>query len=284
MGLTKKQIDMLIPGMGEAANEPYRRRQQFDIQRAEADARLAQLIKGQELEQEALDQNFIKANEDAQKAGLKPGKYSVRAGVNFREFNPENDSFASQLGRELRGANITGFDITDPQSVIPSRKDAEEVKQVSQVVKQAQGELPGVRQSLQGSGKLDRFGAMSLGPLTIGTEKGRDLEQRKAALLSYAQRLANTGVMQPGELPTLTKRVGEVTGIASMFRDPEDIARQLDALEADLINKAKSTAISRGYTPKKGYLDSSPQTGAASNLNSLSDQELLDMASKLGIK
>lgn len=66
-GLSQKQLDRFISP--EAAMAPYARKQQSDIQKADADARLAQLIKGQELEREAVAQDMEYAQQMRDKYG-----------------------------------------------------------------------------------------------------------------------------------------------------------------------------------------------------------------------
>lgn len=227
------------------------------------DAKLAQLIKGDALKQEAIARHQKAADDAARAGGMKPGKYSQNVSEGGYAVNPENDPFASQLAKGIRAANITGFDITDP-SVLPSSKDAEEVKQAAAAVKQGQQYIPEVAKAVQGSNAMDRFGSMNIGPLRIGTEKGRDLEQRKSALLDYARSLSNTGVLQPGEIPMLEKRIGDMTGIGSMMRSPEDIKRQLAEFQEQLRQRADTHSRARGYTPRSGYLDSTvPRAPAA---------------------
>lgn len=273
--ISQEQLNKFISP--DAAMAPYERAQQDKTNKNSQDAALAQLIRGKEMDesgrvagdsrqaqmrQEAIDANVLRARNEAQRAGMQHGKYSVNAGEGSFSVNPENDPFAKQLAQGLRTANITGYDIADPVNVIPSAKDAEAVKKSSAIVKQAQGELPATRTALKQSGALDRFGSMNVGPLSVGSEAGRDLEQKKTSLLSYAQKLADTGVLQPGELPLLNKRVGELTGLGAMFRSPDDILKQLNSLETDLINKTKGDATARGYVPKAGYLDPSSESTA----------------------
>jgi len=69
MGLTRKQIDSLVPIYAQQASEPYKRTQETKMQQADADARLAQLIKGQQLEQEAAAQDLSNAQAMRQKYG-----------------------------------------------------------------------------------------------------------------------------------------------------------------------------------------------------------------------
>lgn len=273
--ISQEQLNKFISP--EAAMAPYERAQKDKQQRvtgeqamaqqqADADARLAQLIQGKGLDQEnevaKLDhqqaiaqQAFKDAQGYIEGQAQKGRKVSASFGPQGATITQsEMDPFAKQLGSALRTANITGFDIADPVNVIPSAKDAETVKKSAAIVKQAQGELPATRGALGRSGSLDRFGAMNIGPISVGTESGRDLEQKKTSLLSYAQKLADTGVLQPGELPLLNKRVGELTGIGAMFRKPDEIMNQLNALEADLINKTQADATARGYKAQPGYL------------------------------
>lgn len=258
MGLSQKQWDALIPSLGEGAQQPYARKQQKDIQKMSADAKLAELIKGSELKQQAIAQNQAAVEAQAKAQGLKPGKYSQQVSEGGYSVNPENDPFAVQLARGLKSANITGFNIADP-TVLPSAKDAEEVKQAAAAVKQGQQYFPTVKKAISDSSALDRFGSMNIGPVRIGSEKGRDLEQRKTALLDYARSLSNTGVLQPGELPMLEKRIGDVTGIGSMMRSPENINKQISEFEEQLRQRADSHSRARGYIPKEGYLGASPQ-------------------------
>lgn len=270
--ISQEQLNKFINP--EAAMAPYQRAQQSAESSKAQDAALRQLIRGKELDesaavagdtrqaqtkQAAIDANVQRARAEAARGGMQPGKYSINAGEGSFGVNPEQDGLGRQIAQGLRAANITGFDITDPENVMPSRQDAEKVKAAAAVVKQAQGELPGTRQALRKSGPLDRFGSMNIGPVSIGSEAGRDLEQRKTALLSYAQKLADTGVLQPGELPLLNRRVGELTGIGSMLRNPADIEKQLNELETQLINKTQADATARGYTPRGDYL--APSTG-----------------------
>jgi hypothetical protein len=181
--------------------------------------------------------------------------FSPEGGVSVT--HSEQDPIGKQIAKGLQDANITGYDVAEPSRVIPSTKDAEEIKKASALVKQSQNILPGAAEQLKDSSWYDRFGAMKVGPITIGTEKGRLLEQKATDLLSIGQKLLDTGVLQPGELPVLKSRIGELTGLAAMGRDPADITKQLAAIEKDLIDRTTASATARGYKPRAGYLDPS---------------------------
>ena len=109
--ISQEQLNKFISP--EAAMAPYQRAQQqkmqemesaaaMERQQADADARLAQLIKGHEVEQGRIDQNFSAAQDEAARLGLDPKKVAISAGVNFRNINPESEGLAGLLGLQYR--------------------------------------------------------------------------------------------------------------------------------------------------------------------------------------
>lgn len=80
----------------------YKSEADRQLQKAQADAKLAELIKGKELEQQAVAANMEMVKREAESQGLKPGKYSMQASATGGGFNPESDSskLAMFLGQQ----------------------------------------------------------------------------------------------------------------------------------------------------------------------------------------
>jgi len=281
--VTKADLETLSAGADKLVsdfNDRLKLKQQQD-----ADAKLRQLLQVQaaQQQQEAIEMNRQRAIEEAKRRGLLPDKYSSSVSEGGYSVNPESDTLGLQIARGLQSANITGHTITDPLNVMPTRQDAEKVKASSQAVKLAQKALPGIKQAVGGSEFFDRLGTVKLGPLgSYGTEKGRNLEQKKAELIGFAQKLQETGVLQPGEIPILERRIGEMTGLSSMFRNPADIEKQIDDVYSQLRNRAESDAAARGYSPIPGYLDAPPSGPRPPSGDSLSGkrQRVLELMKK----
>lgn len=265
MGLKVSQSDELLKqwlsGAQQAEQQSQKGMEHFGVQGRQEGAKLEQLSEEARLKQEAIERNAERVRREMIRNRIDPSKSSMTFNESGGGYNPENDPMGRSLGNAIRRANITGFKVTDPDNVIPTPKDAEEVKQAAAAVKQGQQYIPTVKEAVGKSSWADRFGSSNIGPIRIGTEGGRDLEQRKTALLDYARSLSNTGVLQPGEIPMLEKRIGDITGVGSMFRSPEEINKQISEFETQLKTRADSHARARGYTPDQGYLDTPKSSG-----------------------
>lgn len=108
--ITQAQLNKFISP--EAAMAPYERAQQRAMrdldgeqqmarQREQSDSRLSELIKGKQLEQDAIDSNVGRAREQAEKQGLQPNEYSITANQSGFGVNPED-----KLGNWLKGMQI----------------------------------------------------------------------------------------------------------------------------------------------------------------------------------
>lgn len=104
--VTKKMADAMFEHSMRAGDEAYKsgyESEAADIrQKRENDAKLAQLIKGDTLKQQAIDANLGRAKAEAARTGMKPGKYSVSATEGGFSLNPENEGIAGLIGLQYR--------------------------------------------------------------------------------------------------------------------------------------------------------------------------------------
>jgi hypothetical protein len=268
--ISQEQLNKFISP--EAAMAPFDRMQKDKQQRvtgeqnmaqqsADADARLAQLIKGDELKQQSIDANVMRAQQQAAANGMERGKFSVNANEGGFSVNPESDPFAKQLAQGLRQANITGYDIADPSRVLPTTKDAEEVKKSTGNLKALQNTGIATQQSLNDAGPLDRFGAVKI-PFTekqIGTSKGIALESNLTDMKLQLKELANLGALSGPDMSLIESAMGNVTGLGSLIGGKERGMQQLNEILNRAKSRVKDQATSRGYRPQQGYLESPQQ-------------------------
>jgi hypothetical protein len=233
-------------------------------ERDKQDRALKQLLQGQELEAAGLKSQAEQAryNEKAQyereqdniKNAIAQRKLELDIQKAAREGNAlskENKVLANARAR----ANITGYDIADPE-VIPSAQDAEQVKKSTASYDIAAKTIPGFKKDIEDSSMFDRLGVFNV-PFTdirLGTDKAQNLNQKTLMLLSQGQEILNSGVLNQNEIPILKGMIGDLTGIGSMVRDPKKTAAMVDNLSNYLKNKTESVATARGYTPKGGSL------------------------------
>lgn len=99
--LTQQSLDDAFARGGSAtdAYENVKKRQQVTQEgQAERDAKIAQLIKGDELKQQAIGGNLRRAQEYAAAHGMDPRKISINASESHIGVNPENEGIMTLLG------------------------------------------------------------------------------------------------------------------------------------------------------------------------------------------
>lgn len=105
MGLTNKQLSPMYSKWADSSTNAYEKAKGRQQESAESqlarDAKIAELVKSDELGQRAVEANLRRANEQAEHQGLKPGEYSVTASEKGIGVNPED-----KLNNWLRGQQV----------------------------------------------------------------------------------------------------------------------------------------------------------------------------------
>lgn len=269
MGLTQKQLDGLLPiwmkGAQQNQEGSVERAVDSSQKRAAQDAALAQLIKGKQFDEEAgqrnITANTARVREEMRRSGIDPSRASMTFNESGGGFNPDIDPMGKAVKKALLGANITGYDVADPERVVPTAKDAEEVKKATASLKALQGTGTAVQRGFNEAGPLDRFGSVTI-PFTnkkIGTEKGISLDSGITDMVIQLKELSNLGAITGPDMTLMESAMGNLTGVGSLIGDKDRAIKQLN----DVLNRAKSkvetNATSRGYAPQAGYLDAPKQ-------------------------
>lgn len=237
-------------------NSAAKRRQQ-----SQQDAQLAQLIKGQQMKQEADDAAFNRDRtvfDDMVKNS--PKDVSIRVGDFSRGGKDDYLSkliLGNQMGQQqdLKKAQIPNFQVADP-NIIPTEKSKEEVMKAATGAKNLEDIMVDLEGKLQDAGPFDRFGSFKI-PFTtteIGTKKGKDLEALKTEAMLIKKDQAGLGALAGPDMALLEQNIGGVTGVGSMFNKASEHAERLrDA--SNRANKGAATlAQQRGYAPNPGVL------------------------------
>lgn len=221
--------------------------------RAEQDANLKRLLIGE---------NVDRAKALAAEQGLKPGKFSMSAGEGHVNINPEPGEVAMlrdaiQQQKSLRAAAVPDFDITDPSAVIPTRNSAEELMQAQQGFRAMRETGRGIATDLEKANTLDRLGSFNL-PIvgSVGTQRGREIDAKIGDLLMQGKNLEKLGALQAPEIKLMERMQGSLTGMGSLLQDKKDVAARLQELIERGASRVKETALTRGYTPRQGALES----------------------------
>jgi len=270
--ITQEQLNKFISP--DAAMAPYERAEKQRQQRVAGeqamqqqivgdDSRLRQLITGKNMDeasgQRNIDANVRRMREEMRRSGVDPSKSSQTFNETGASFNPETDAMGKAVKKALLASNITGYNVADPDNVVPSPKDAEEVKKATGSFKALKSTADEVREKFKTASRWDRFGSVKI-PFTslhLGTDKGMSLDSGLTDMVIQLKELANLGAITGPDLLLMESAMGNVTGIGSLVGGSERALRQL----TDVINRARAkvrtNATSRGYAPQEGYLDSS---------------------------
>lgn len=102
MGLSQDQLNAAL-ARGQSATDAYENAKKRQLTESEGaagrDAALAQLIKGKELNQQAVAENFEASQQAARDAGLDPRQTAISASVGGRGYNPEVDPIKLLLAK-----------------------------------------------------------------------------------------------------------------------------------------------------------------------------------------
>lgn len=232
------------------------------LQGLEADAKRRQAQQEANLKQLLIGQNVERAKALAAEQGLKPGKYSMSAGEGHFNLNPEPGEVALlrdaiQQQKDLRAAQVPDFAVTDPSAVIPTRKSAEEVMQAQQGFRAMRETGKGIAGELKQASVLDRLGAVNV-PLigAVGTQRGREIDAKIGDLLMQGKNLEKLGALQAPEIKLMERMQGSLTGVGSLLQNKDEVLVRLQDLINRGASRVKETALTRGYTPKPGALES----------------------------
>lgn len=198
------------------------------------DHALSQLIKGKDLEQQAIDANLGRANEQATSMGIPQGKFSVNASQSGFSVNPEPAKDPLEL--LLRKAQ---FDMM--------REDKDD-KAVQQLSKRVEGAQIGPSQvALQNLGSSVKENGVAIGPVSaalpawmvsageqIGlADKGATEQKQSVEALQAFQRNPLFGAsLTPGEQQSFNNAFGLLAG-----GSPEQRVQAMSTLQG-LYNKA----------------------------------------------
>lgn len=270
--LTRGDIQKgVLNSTDQAANDVYNNDARLRAQKNAQDAALSQLITGKNMDatnqiagkefDEAAGQRNITANTARVRAEmLRNGVDPSKASMNFNEsggsFNPDPDTFGKGIKKAMLDANITGYNVANP-SVIPSSKDAEEVKNATGGLKTLQGTGASLQEKLKNAQGLDRFGSMRI-PFTdkqIGTDAGVGIESDLTAMKLQQKELDKLGALSGPDMRLIDDAFGSVTGIGALFGDKGSAAKKIQAVLDRAKQRVSANATSRGYAPQPGYLD-----------------------------
>ncbi len=236
---------------------------------AQRDHALKQLLTGKQADfdfgQKSVDANRVRVAEEMRRNGIDPTKSSMSFNESGGSYNPDTDPMGKAVKKALIGANITGYNVADPDRVIPSVKDAEEVKKATASLKALQATGGEVQDKMNAAGPLDRFGSITI-PFTnkkIGTEKGIDLDSGVTDMVLQAKELANLGAITGPDMELMNSAMGNITGIGSLIGGKDRAIKQLSEVLSRARSKVETNATSRGYAPQQGYLDA-PKRAAPS--------------------
>lgn len=276
MALTRKTLDSLIGQWSKSAADSEESSQErasraqlqgFDSQdklvqgQQTSDLALRNLLQGKQFDEGAgqrnIDANTARVREEMRRNGIDP----TRASMNFNEsgggYNPDPDSMGKAVKKALMESNITGFNVADPSRVIPSTRDAEEIKLAAGGLKTLQGSGASLQEKLKSASGLDRFGSVRI-PFTdkqIGTDAGVGIESDLTAMKLQQKELDKLGALSGPDMRMIDEAFGSITGIGAMFGDKEAAARKVQAVLDRAKQRVEANATARGYTPQSGYLD-----------------------------
>lgn len=232
------------------------------LQGLEQDAARRKADQEANLKRLLIGENVNRAKALAAEQGLKPGKFSMSAGEGHVNINPEPGEVAMlrdaiQQQKSLRAAAVPDFDITDPNAVIPTRNSAEELMQAQQGFRAMRETGRGIATDLEKANALDRLGAFNL-PIVgaVGTQRGREIDAKIGDLLMQGKNLEKLGALQAPEIKLMERMQGSLTGVGSLLQDKKDVAARLQELIERGASRVKETALTRGYTPRQGALES----------------------------
>lgn len=277
MGLRQDQLNQIIRANATASSDALaasaQHEQQNKMQRAQQDAALAQLIKGKELEQQAVNENFAAADQAAQAAGLRPGKYSVQASATGRSYNPENEDLMRLLGlksaiadREERATER--FSQRAAKEDIPGR--SADFLSLEQATKGDKGGIvtdPNYQPKSAGWNQM--LPDVVRGPVVSAAEKMGFMEKGSAAEMQALQRLMNTEIKSNSGTAVSAHEQGR-NDIANGMKsnNPEMVRRGIQqmkrALEMDTQNLEGSVPsnIKERYRTQGGEYDINRMLGA----------------------
>jgi hypothetical protein len=219
---------------------PYQRTQQSKESQLERDARIAQLIKGQELNQQALESNINRAQQEAARMGLKPGKYSINATQGGIGVNPENDDFMRMMLAQQGRLDTSAQEIS-------KRIQQENIPEAVSSLKLAEKDLPREGEEFKSVGGIKSLAPdFSVGALeSLGImPKGAKAER---AALEAAKLLPRQGLFG-ASLTAGEKEAAEKAFGAGPFTSPSDIQKNLQRLRG--IPQSAMENIKAGYKPE----------------------------------
>lgn len=284
----------------EAANNRLKSIHQQEQDRANNDAKLAELIKGSALKQESIAGNQERARQFAESQGMKPGKYSVTASEGGFGVNPEQED-------QLRRLQIEGLmNERDENAVRKLEKRSSDVGTAQAVPALQRGEeaIPGLftggKPELKSVGGMKNLApnwavpaleGVGLMPKGAGAERTALQELQNVKLYDSSGKAINENEM---------KRISDAMGLRGIF-DPQEILSSLQQMGYTVLEKQKGVTAGAperivkkfegagGLAGKKTLADligataKSTQSGAApqSGVKSMSDEQLLQMYNQL---
>jgi len=149
------------------------------------------------------------------------------------------DRAAIEFKKEMAKSKIPDFDIADP-TILPSAKDAEEVKKMNVANKNFINSGNKALSTLEGADRLDATGF---------TKKGGDFNQNVTEMKLQAKELANLGVLNGPDLKIVEDALGAAQRDMLIY-GPEVAKERIAGSMQTAIEKLGNTAGSRGYSPK----------------------------------
>lgn len=269
-----------LSGSDAAANASLAAAHEADRQKAEQNAKLAQLIKGDQLKRQAISENQAAMDAQAKAQGLKPGTYSSHVSESGYQFDPRDPSAMFTPGERAADTKFGGeyADFTAGGGVEGAKKNL--------------GLLEGVQKQLEAEGDkapnmLERgvqYLPDSLRTFLTPKIKQQEDQVRTAIQSSLRQTLG----------AQFTEKEGE--GLMRRSYDPrlspqqnlQKMAPEVNALKQQLAQKARSSQYFEKHGTLKGLgaASGAPQTPVTApqgggQFDHLSDEQLQQMLQQL---
>lgn len=148
---------------------------------------------------------------------------------------------AQKEAEQRKRAQIPGFQLKD-QSYIPSEEDVRSVKKQAETTAQIGASTKKLQEAAKGAGMMDK---LSLFGLKSG--KKADMDQAISDLTLKLKNAEQLGAISGADLDLVSKRIGRISGIGSLFKSDAEIQNEIAKIYDDYKNQLAAGAEARGY-------------------------------------
>lgn len=219
----------MIQGLGLSRKA---QREEAILQKQSEDDALNKLLKVKKIEE--LSKPFEQTREYQKAATMATIQGEARAEAEERKRE-------SQLQKKMQEANIPDFEIADP-SVIPTTKDAEEIKKLNASNKTFQEIGQRVKQNVLKANPRD--------PRYYISNDWRTLQQDLTKMKLQAKNLEELGVLNGPDLSLVNETLGGISPSNLAILGPEAAADRIKTALENSQRVLDNAAASRGYRPK----------------------------------